>query len=71
MRKVINDNVLGKIRKSKLCKAKLQIALDKSAVTIQRYLDTNDIMLTTTSALEVIKNEFNLIEEEIITAEIN
>ena len=67
MANIINDKVLGKIRKSKICKAKLQIALDKSAVTIQRYLDDNDIMLTTTSALDVIKSEFNLTEKQILT----
>lgn len=66
---MIKTNILKKIRKSKVCKAKLQIALDKAAPTIQRYLDDNDIMLTTASALAVIKEEFNVTESEILELE--
>lgn len=62
----IKDDVLEMIRQSKVCKAKLQIELDKSAPTIQRYLDDNDIMLTTASSLAVISKEFGLKEKEIL-----
>ncbi len=65
----INNNVLDLIRNSKICKARLQIALDKSAPTIQRYLDDNDIMLTTAVALDVIQSEFELREEQILETE--
>ena len=65
----IKNNVLEKVRQSKVCKAKLQIALDKSAPTIQRYLDDNDIMLTTASSLAVISKEFGLKEKEILKTE--
>ena len=51
---MINKKTMALIRKSKKTKAKLQLALDKSAVTIQRYIDNNDIILTTVVALEAI-----------------
>jgi hypothetical protein len=63
---MIKQNVIALIRKSKVAKAKLQIELDKAAPTIQRYLDDNDVMLTTHAALKVIKEEFGLKEEEIM-----
>jgi len=63
---MIKQSVISKIRQSKTCKARLQLVLDKSAPTIQRYLDDNDIMLTTSAALEVIKNETGLTESEIL-----
>lgn len=63
---MISEKALKKIRVSKVCKAKLQIALDKAAPTIQRYLDDNDILLTTKVALDVIREETGLTESEII-----
>lgn len=63
---MIQQKVIDLLRNSKIGKARLQIALDKAAPTIQRYLDDNDIMLTTSIALEVIKTEFNLTESEIL-----
>lgn len=63
---MIQESVIQKIRKSKSCKLKLQIALDKSAPTIQRWLGTNDIKLTTSKALEVIRSEFKLTDKEIL-----
>lgn len=53
------------MRNSKTCKARLQLALDKAPTTIQRYLDDNDILLTTKAAIEVIKKEFGYTEDEI------
>ena len=66
---MIKQNVIELLRNSKVGKARLQITLDKAAPTIQRYLDDNDIMLTTAKALEVIKTEFNLTEVEILETE--
>lgn len=54
------------IRTNKVLKAKLQIALDKAAPTIQRYLDNNDIMLTTAAALTVIRDELVLTDDQIL-----
>jgi len=63
---MIKQSVISKIRQSKTCKARLQLVLDKSAPTIQRYLDDNDIMLTTSNALNVIKAELGLKESQIL-----
>ena len=56
----LKEKTVKQIRNSKICKAKLQIALNKSAPTIQRYLDENNIMLTTITALTVISQEINI-----------
>lgn len=66
---MISQSMLQKIRHSRVCKARLQIVLDKAAPTIQRYLDDNDIMLTTKPAVDVIKEEFGVTEEEIFETE--
>jgi len=63
---MIQEQVIKQIRKSKSCKLRLQVALDRSAPTIQRWLDTNDIMLTTSKALEVIRSEFKLSDKQIL-----
>lgn len=62
----LREDVISQIRVSKICKAKLQIALDKAAPTIQRYLDDNDILLTTDIALETISSELNLPKDNLI-----
>jgi hypothetical protein len=62
----LREDVISQIRVSKICKAKLQIALDKAAPTIQRYLDDNDILLTTDIALETISLELNLSKDNLI-----
>jgi len=63
---MIQPQVIKQIRKSKKCKSNLQLALNRSPATIQRYLDTNDIMLTTSKALEVIRSEFKLTDKQIL-----
>ena len=63
---MIQPQVIKQIRKSKKCKRELQRVLDRSPATIQRYLDTNDIMLTTSKALEVIRSEFKLSDKQIL-----
>lgn len=59
-------DMMKRSEKSKICKARLQLELDKAAPTIQRYLDDNDIMLTTAKALAVIRDVFQLTDEEIL-----
>jgi len=63
---MIQPQVIKQIRKSKSCKLRLQVALNKSGPTIQRWLDTNNIMLTTSKALEVIRSEFKLTDKQIL-----
>lgn len=63
---MIRKSILDQIRTSKKCKAELQLALDKAAPTIQRYLDDNDIMLTTAAALAVISKYTDTPESDIL-----
>ena len=63
---MINKKTMALIRKSKKTKAKLQLALDKSAVTIQRYIDNNDIILTTVVALEAISEGLEIDVNQIL-----
>ena len=63
---MITKKIISKIRKSKTCKAALQLVLNKQAPTIQRYLDTNDIMLTTHAALRVISMQLKVPQSEIL-----
>lgn len=66
---MIREEILQKLLKSKKAKAKLSLALDKSHVTIDRYLYNNHIMLTTVASLDVIKEVLNVTEEEIFNVE--
>lgn len=63
---MIKQNILDKISESLKCKAELQIALNKSSLTISRYISDNDIMLTTDAALNVIEAFTKLKREEIL-----
>lgn len=48
---------------------KLGIALKRSENSIKRYIDDNDIILTTSVSIELIKKETGLSEEEIFEKE--
>lgn len=63
---MINKKTMELLRKSKKTKAKLQLALDKSAATIQRYIDSNDIMLTTAIAVTAIANGLNIPKSKVL-----
>lgn len=63
---MIKQSVINLIRKNKTCKTELQLVLDKSAPTIQRYIDDNDIMLTTAAAVSVIAKNLNIKESEVL-----
>lgn len=49
---------------------RLAYELKKSAITIDRWIRDNDIMLTTASALKIIKEETNLQDADILQAEV-
>lgn len=48
---------------------RLAYELDKSYATIERWLTTNDEMLTTASALRIIREETGLTDDQILTTE--
>lgn len=63
---MIKSKYLKKIKDDQIGKAKLQIALGKSYSTIERYINDNDIMLTTAAALNVLKEVLNVSEDELL-----
>ncbi len=65
----LNKKTLKALDASNVIKAKLQDVLKKSNVTIQRYIDSNDVMLTTIGALTVIESELGINYEDAIEKE--
>lgn len=65
----LNDSLIKKIRKSNRLKGLLCVALNKSMKSIEIYCDRNDQLLTTASALKIIREELNLTDEEIFMEE--
>ena len=63
---MIRKKIIKALKYDKTAKAKLQLALDKSAPTIERYLTTNDVMLTTAKSIAVIKEATGLKEDQIL-----
>ncbi|OLY94801.1 hypothetical protein [Cnuella takakiae] len=60
---------LGAIRNNKRVRARLQLELDRSEYTINRYVQENDIMLTTATALKIIREETGLTTKQILEKE--
>jgi hypothetical protein len=54
------------LKNNKRARARLQLDLDKSEYTINRYIDENNIMLTTATALLVIKEELKMGESQLL-----
>lgn len=64
---ILTNAALDTINKNMVCKNRLALEMDKSQYTIQRWINTNDEMLTTASALKVIREETGLSDDEILT----
>jgi len=62
----IRLSVIEMIKSDNVVKNKLAISLNKSYVTIQRYINNNDVMLTTAAAMEVLRSELNLSNDELL-----
>ena len=63
---MITDTAIEKLQNSAKCKKLLQIGLNKSAPTIDKYIEHKDIMLTTAIAVEIMSNELELQHDEIL-----
>lgn len=57
------------LKNNKRARARLQLDLDKSEYTINRYIDENNIMLTTATALVVIREELKMEDSELLETE--
>lgn len=62
----ISDKAVDKIRGNNSCVARLMIAFNKHAMTIDRWLNSKDIRLTTPGAIQIIEEETELKREEIL-----
>lgn len=58
------------LKNNKRARARLQLDLDKSEYTINRYIDENNIMLTTATALVVIREELKMDDSELLEVEL-
>lgn len=65
----INSSIIRKIRESVRIKGLLCVALGKSMKSIEWYCDNNNQLLTTVSALKIIREELNVTDAEIFEQE--
>ncbi len=66
---VLTSKALAEIKGSTRLKNLLALELDRSVHTIEKWIKENDQMLTTASALEVIRKETGLTDEQILERE--
>lgn len=64
----LTQKAIDAIKNNKRVRARLQLDLDKSEFTINRYIADNDTngMLTTAAALRVIREELEIGDSEIL-----
>ena len=62
----LKNEVLKTIRKNKRVRDRLQISLDKSYFAILRYIDGNNIILTSATALKIISEETGIPQQELL-----
>lgn len=67
----LTQKAIDAIRNNKRARARLQLDLDKSEYTINKYIADNEVnsMLTTATALQVIRQETGLSDSEILEDE--
>lgn len=64
----LKDEILEAIRKSSQIKNRLQLELDKSYPTLNRWLKTNDDNLTKVQVLNIVSDELGIAKDELLTA---
>jgi hypothetical protein len=62
----IKQEVIERLKGSQKAKNRLAYEFNKHVATINRWIDTNDVMLTTKQALKAISEELELKEKEIL-----
>jgi hypothetical protein len=65
----LTKKAIDKLKTNKRARARLQLVLDKSEYTINRYIQSNDDELTKVVAMNIIREETGLSDEEILEAE--
>lgn len=66
---ILTSKALAEIKSNTRLKNLLALELDRSVHTIEKWIKDNDEMLTTASALEVIRKETGLTDSEILERE--
>lgn len=62
----LKNEILLKIRKNKRVRDRLQLSLDRSYFSILRYIDSNDIILTSATALQIISEETGIPQDQLL-----
>lgn len=62
----LTQKAIDALKKDKRARARLQLDLNRSEYTINKYISENDIMLTTATALAVIREETGFSDDEIL-----
>jgi hypothetical protein len=65
----LTQKAIDALKNNKRARARLQLDLDKSEYTINRYIDSNDIMLTTATALVILREELKMADSELLETE--
>lgn len=65
----LTQKAITKLKRNKRARARLQLELDKSEYTINKYIQENDDNLTKAAALKVIREETGLKDKEILEEE--
>lgn len=62
----LTQKAIDGLKNNKRARARLQLDLNKSEYTINKYIGENDIMLTTATALVIIREETGLVDAQIL-----
>ncbi len=65
----LKASVIEAIRKNQSIRNRLQLELNRSYPTIQRWLDSNNEMLTTATSLRIISEETGISQENLLAEE--
>ena len=62
----LKEELLPSLKKNKSVNARIQLELNKSSFQVNRYFDTNHIILTTTSVLNIIEQETGMLSTDVL-----
>lgn len=67
---IITDKAIGKIKGNNILMGRLMIAFDRGQNTIENWMDSKDIRLTTPTAVQILMEETDLAYEDILETEV-
>lgn len=63
---MLTQTAIKEIRKSKRCRNRLTLLFNKNSRTVDRYIESNHILLTADTAVTIIREETGLKKSEIL-----